>query len=137
MVAVTDATLRAAHFENLYDILAGLTYSSSTEPGVYHAYADFDSDATFPRIIIHPVNPTSERVSLGAGNVMNRIECTIEIYAQKAKDLDIIADKIFNDFEGRTFTGVSYVGGNDNFSVNTDVNQKIHTKLLTFTFIRG
>jgi len=137
MATVTDATLRASVWETLFDAFTAASYSSSAEPGVYRNNEDLDESSTFPRITVSPIDVSSERVSLGRGAVMNRMDVMVDIYAKKNKDIDVIADKLYSLLEATKYTGFSYVGGVDALTINTDVGSKIHQKTITFTFIRG
>lgn len=137
MATVTDATVRVALWENIYDALAGLTYSSSTEPGVYRNNSDIDGNDTFPRIIVNPIMVETEKDGFGRNYYSRNIKLIIDVYALKNKDIDIITDKIQNDFETRNYVGVHFIGSDNALTINTDVNQKIHMETITVTFKRG
>jgi hypothetical protein len=137
MATVTDATVRVALWENIYDALTGLTYSSSTEPGVYRNNSDIDQDDSFPRVVIHPLTIDITKESFGTGYYGREITVLIDVWAKKNKDLDIIADKIQNDFETRSYTGAHFTSINEATTINTDVNQKLYLTTFTVSFMRG
>jgi len=137
MATVTDATIRTTLWDNIFAALDGLTYGSSTEPVVLRSYSDLDDDETFPRVIIHPVGVNTEKDGFGRQNYNRTIRIIIDVWSTSNADLDIITDKVANDFETRNYVGVNFVGVVEAITVETGVNQKFHLNTLTVTFMRG
>lgn len=137
MVTLTDTNVRAGSWENVYDAINGGSYTTTTAPIVLRNNSDLDEDDTFPRIVIHPVAADYENIAFGRTRHKKQIKFTIDIYATKNKDLDILGDEVVEILRTTDFQGMHFIGSEEALTIETDVNQKIHLRTITATYIRG
>jgi hypothetical protein len=133
MVIITRATVRANIFELLYDSL-----TSSLSKGTVTA-AFISDQPTYPQVVINPARIGQENLVLNRGTTEYTGEVEIELFTQKAKDIDEIADEINEDLiasESSLASSGFYLndvedGIGDTFFWN---KQKIHTKSLLLSY---
>lgn len=133
MVNIVESTARANVYETLYDSL-----TASLSQGTVTA-AFIDDQPTFPQVVINPARVSIRKLSLDRSSKEYVGETTIEIFAQKNKEIDEISDEIHADLATNESTLKGYgLYINDLEDSNEATvfwnDQKIHTKSILVTF---
>lgn len=137
MVTIADSSVRANVWETIYDLLNAYSFSTSLTK-ITSAYPD--DDATFPMVVIHPVQNSKGEYSLGprsAAVKTQAINVQIDLFTKKAKDIDVLGDEIHNAIED-DYPGITLVESDEDAvgTFETKNEQKVHMKSFMFSFIR-
>ena len=135
MVTINDNTIRQNSYETIYDVLYGNigSYTSSSQPTVKASYTD---DAkNLPEIVVYPIDVDEGDYAFGQTFGSKEVRSLIEVYTKKKKDLDILADEI-NVLIDTKITGLQLIGKSESTAFETPNNNKVHLKILTYTFMR-
>ncbi len=132
MVTISNSTIRANVFETVYDLLNA--YSSwVVEPTVTAAY--IDKLESLPQVVIHSAEVDDDNYSFGQLSNDQEVRIRIDVYTKKTKDLDQISDDV-NLILKSNIAGLSLVGRGESNAFETDNQNKLKLKTMTYTFIR-
>lgn len=134
MVTITEAAIRQNVYETIYDIINGISFTTSSTPTLTAAFVD--SSQAFPQIVLHPVDIVKDNRTFGIGAFDKEIRILIDIWTKKNKDKDIIADEIHVALDATSFSGILWVGCEESNALESPGNDKLHLKSVTLTFMR-
>lgn len=139
MVTIIDSTVRSNVYETIYDTINAVlsSMSASSTPVLYGGYPDIKT-VNFPCIIIQPITVGEIDFTIDStrSSTTKEIVVVIEIYAEKNKDLDIIADYVINLLKTTSMSGIFLVSTDDAYGIALPGNNKVKQKTLSLTFAR-
>jgi len=134
MVAISESTIRADVWENIYDELTA-DLSTGTVTASY-----IDDNPTFPQVVVKPISKLVKHLTIDATSKEYTGEIEIEIYAKKNEQIDSISDEVDYDLlvtNKATFEALGlYLGDLEDSNESTVFwnEQKIHIKAIIIQF---
>ncbi len=135
MVTITDASLRNTTYETIYDTLFGNigSYTSSSQPSIKASYTG--EEKNLPEIVLYPIDVSEEDFNFGQANGSKEIRVMIEVYTKKMKDLENLAENI-SVLMTAVVAGLQLRGTDESTAFTTPNLNKLHQKVLTYTYVR-
>lgn len=136
MVTISNSTLRANVYETVYDLIKAISFSLSSSNSVTVTAAFIDKAEALPQVVISPADIDISNNTFDRSSKMREIRVLVEVFANKKKDIDQMADKIVNTIEGASHPGMQLVNTSESNAFINPNQLKIHSKAIAFTFNR-